>query len=171
MQVFTVKLLYILLINLNAGECNCRMLGATETEYYIQEFTAPPDPDPESDELHPQFAAYPHSGTFARDTEVTLSCNISFAACVRDVDPCKTLVTWEHNGTAIESSSVLKQYCVYVDQDDVYSSTLTIPQFSASTEGDYVCRVGEGASAIVSPVATLQLPSKCQCYNHKMAVG
>lgn len=133
------------------------MLNTTETRYYFPQFTAP---EPASNELHPHFTAYPHGGTIANNTEVTLSCDFSFPTSVSGQDPCRTLVTWEHNRTTIDPSSVLRQQCVYNKQDGVYSSTLTIPQFSATTEGDYECRVGEGASTIVSPVATLKLSSE-----------
>ena len=96
-----------------------------------------------------QLSAYPHSSTFLEGVRVTLSCNISNAS--------NPMVTWEHNGT---SPTKFELNGHYIQQDDVYQSTLTIPEFSARDQGDYVCRVGEGNSTVVSPTATLQLPSK-----------
>ena len=72
------------------------------------------------------------------------------------------VITWEHNGTAVDTStSAMEQNCITTEQADttVYHCTLTISHFSELAQGDYVCRVGNGSYAIVSPVATLQLPS------------
>lgn len=82
--------------------------------------------------------------------KITLSCNLSY---VSNPDPPFT-VTWEHNGTSVETSDPTKTGTA------TYFSTFTIEGFTESTQGDYVCRANNGNYSVVSPVATLQLPSK-----------
>ena len=107
----------------------------------------------EPNAITPQFIAYPQGGTFVNGAEVSLSCNVTYASSPTS---CPLPVVWEHNGTAIGSSFELVQ-----DEPNVlYHSTLTIPHFSASDQGEYVCRVGNSTDSLASPAAILQLPSK-----------
>ena len=133
------------------GDCSCRMLEEEEIPCYYSKFA-----ESEPTYLTPQFTTYPHSGTFPNGVKVTLSCSVSYTSSPTS---CPLPLTWEHNGTVVTSSSRLHQTDV-IDAD-VYHSTLTIPQFSASYQGDYVCRVGgeTTSDSITSPPAYLQLPS------------
>lgn len=75
------------------------------------------------------------------------------------------VVEWLHNGTVVSTSSRVRND--YAINECMYQSTLTITKFSESSQGKYVCKVGDGKSTIVSATATLQLPSKyiimCAC--------
>lgn len=106
----------------------------------------------EPNAITPQFIAYPQGGTFVNGAKVSLSCNVTYASSPTN---CPLPVVWEHNGTAIDSSSGLIK-----DEPNVYHSTLTIPNFSASDQGEYVCKVGNRTDSLASPAAILQLPSK-----------
>ena len=142
-----------MLLYSSTGECSCQTIqGETETTHYLSLFTDCVSP-PLAQLTHPQLTAYPHSRTIVEGAGITLSCNVSSTSPVT--------VEWEHNGTAVSESSGQNQSGVYVERDAVYSSKLTIAQFFGSDQGEYVCRVGDGSNAIVSPSATLQLPSKC----------
>ena len=118
---------------------------------YLQTFTAS-EPQSTTSTHQPQFLSYPKGGTFAYGVKITLSCNISYVS-IKHQDPPFT-VTWEHNGTAAERSDTT------TTDTAVYLSTFTIEHFTESTQGDYVCRANNGNYSVVSPVATLQLPSK-----------
>ena len=101
----------------------------------------------------PQITAYPQGGTVVGGVEVALSCSVSY---VSSPTCCPLTVIWEHNGTIVDSG------LDHVFEKNVYNSTLTIPEFSASAQGEYVCRVGykTDSGSIASPAAILQLPSK-----------
>ena len=146
----------------HSGYCKCHKLTEEEIIYYYNEFNRT-EPDSAASSPQPQFTAYPQGGTFVEGVKVSLSCNVSYNDTLNKAVPVPVPITWEHNGTAVDtSSSALEQNCIVTELagTTVHHSTLTIPQFSEAAQGDYVCRVGDGSYAIVSPVATLQLPSK-----------
>ena len=140
--------------------CKCHKLTEEEIVHYYNEFTGT-EPDSAASSSQPQFTAYPQGGTFVEGVNVSLSCNVSYNNTSNRGVPVP--IIWEHNGTAVDtSSSTLEQNCTTTELagTTVHHSTLTISQFSEAAQGDYVCRVGDGSYAIVTPVATLQLPSK-----------
>ena len=139
------------------------MLNRGEIPQYVRKFTTAPETVPTAPTLHPQFTFYPLSGTFEEGVPVVLSCNIGYANMIDQ------FIVWEHNGTIVDPST--EHTGIYMEQDDMtYNSTLTVPRFSASDQGDYVCRVGSGINSITSPAATLQLPSKRSGYWQTHAV-
>ena len=132
-------------------------MDASETADYISEFNGI-NPVPNASAPQPQFTVYPYGGTFVDGVKITLFCNISYAATSNQV-----AMAWEHNGTALEPSATVEHNNgTFVDQqgNTVQYSMLIIHHFSQSSQGDYVCRVGNGNYTIVSPGATLKLPSK-----------
>ena len=144
---------------LHSDYCKCHKLTEEEIVHYFLEFNGT-EPDSAASSPQPQFTAYPQGGTFVEGVKVSLSCNISYNTSNRAVP---VPITWEHNGTAVDTlSSALELNCITTELagTTVHHSTLTISQFSEAAQGDYVCRVGEGSYAIVSPVATLLLPGK-----------
>ena len=150
--------LVLLLICVHAESCQCRMLYDEEVQGYYKEFSAS-EPVRSANTPQPQFTVYPLGGTFVHGVKVTLFCNVSYNT---PDQAAPFTVMWEHNGTTVDPSSGLVQSGTAVKQagSAVYYSTLTISRFTESAQGDYVCRVGDGNYTIVSPVATLQLPSK-----------
>lgn len=131
--------------------CQCERLSDKTSNMYRQKFTAS-EPESTTSTHQPQFLSYPKGGTYAYGVKITLSCNISYVSIPKQ-DPPFT-VTWEHNGTAVDMSNTT------MAGPAVYFSTFTIEHFTESTQGDYVCRANNGNYSVVSPVATLQLPSK-----------
>lgn len=121
------------------------------TDSYYHKFTSS-EPESTTSTHQPQFLSYPKGGTFAYGVKITLSCNISYVS-IPGQDPPFT-VTWEHNGTAVETSDTT------MTGTAVYFSTFTAEHFTESTQGDYVCRANNGNYSVVSPAVTLQLPSK-----------